>query len=162
MRNLVLGSILSLTATAALAGCGSSAPDDFTLIQEPPNIAKVDLAPDGTTKGDQFHFEAKLTENEKPAGILFGQLTVIGIAGQANRARDEQIDRSDLAFKLPDGDIFAVGVAVYPRSKWKLRAQEPNDRAILGGTGKYAGVHGQLVTTRRADGTYQHQFRFSD
>jgi hypothetical protein len=28
--------------------------------------------------------------------------------------------------------------------------------AVVGGTGKYIGARGQMVTTRRDDGTYRH------
>ena len=165
-KPLALATTAALAAGAlAVAGCGSDddGPRDFTLIQEKPEIVEVDTGGKGTTKGDQFHFEARMNnEDGEAAGILLGDLTVTGLAGRFGRPKSLQINRSQLVFRLDDGDIMALGLSNYRTADWKLAAEEPTSRAIIGGTGEYAGARGELVTTRKGDGTYEQEFKFSD
>ena len=151
-----------LAAAATVAGCGSSGPDDFTLVQKKPEIVQVDSGARGLSKGDQTHFEAQVDQDGKKAGIVVGELAVRGLPNKSGRPQYLQLNRSELIFQLEGGDILAVGLSGYPRAGWKLKAEEPAKRAIIGGTGKYAGVRGELVTTRNTDGTYEQQFNFSD
>ncbi|CAB4927486.1 unannotated protein [freshwater metagenome] len=151
-------SIVCLAAAAAFTGCGVSGPDDFTLIQAKPELQGVDLGATGTSKGDEKHFEAAVTRDGEPVGKLLGQLTVRDVPDAGGTAR---VDESDLVFRLKDGDLFATGIAEYSGTDWRLTAQKPVRRAILGGTGAYAGARGELVTTLRSDGTYEQRFSFS-
>ena len=156
------------TGALALAGCGSDdegsdGPKDFTLVQEKPEITEADNGARGTTKGDQFHFEARMNDEDgEAAGIVLGELTVTGLPGRFGRPKGLQINRSELIFRLDGGDIMALGLSEYARAGWKLTADEPATRAIIGGTGDYAGARGELVTTRKSDGTYEQEFEFSD
>ena len=153
------------TGALVLAGCGSDddKPKDFTLIQEKPEIIEVDTGGKGTTKGDEFHFEARMNDEDgKEAGVVLGDLTVTGLAGRFGRPKGLQINRSQLVFQLEEGDIMALGLSEYATADWKLAAEEPTNRAIIGGTGDYAGARGELVTTRKSDGTYEQEFEFSD
>ena len=54
--------------------------------------------------------------------------------------------------------IIAFGVADYTPSAPEFDAGQPAVRAILGGTGKYMGVRGQVTSTRSADGSYTEVF----
>lgn len=157
----------AVLATGALvfAGCGGDDDKlkDFTLIQEKPEIIEVDGGNKGTSKGDEFHFEARMNDEDgEAAGIVLGDLTITGLAGKFGRPKGLQINRSQLVFRLDDGDIMALGLSEYATADWKLAAEEPTTRAIIGGTGDYAGARGELVTTRKSDGTYEQEFEFSD
>lgn len=156
--------VLAITAVSAvaLAGCGSSGPSDFTLTQAKPDINQLDLGSKGSSHGDETHFEAGLTKDGKDAGTVFGTLTTKGLATENGRPASIEIRRSELVFDLEDGDVMALGVSEYPAAGWKLKAEEPTTRAIIGGTGKYAGARGELVTTRNSDGTYDQEFKFSN
>ena len=46
----------------------------------------------------------------------------------------------------------------YPGNAAEFDAGQPVVRAILGGTGKYMGARGQLISTRNADGSYAQVF----
>lgn len=157
-----LGLAAIATGAIALAGCGEDGPKDFTLVQQKPEILQVDTGEDGTSKGDQTHFEAQVTKDGDKAGIVLGELAIRGLSGKFGRSSSLQINRSELIFQLEDGDIMALGLSEYAQAGWKLKANEPATRAIVGGTGKYSGVRGELVTTRQSDGTYKQQFKFSD
>ena len=164
-RNPLALATLALTACAlVVAGCGEDdGPKDLKLVQEKPEIIEVDSGEKGASKGDQFHFEARVNdENGEPVGIVLGELSVTGEAGKFGRPRGLQINRSQLVFRLDEGDIMALGLSEYARAGWKLDVEEPARRAIIGGTGEYAGARGELVTTRNSDGTYEQEFEFSD
>jgi len=165
-KPLALATIAALAAGAlATAGCGSDddEPKDFTLIQEKPEIVEVKRGGRGVSKGDQFHFEARMNDEKGEAGgLVLGELTVTGLPGRFGRPKGLQINRSELIFRLDGGDIMALGLSEYASAGWKLAADEPTTRAIIGGTGDYAGARGELVTTRKDDGTYEQEFKFSD
>ena len=51
-----------------------------------------------------------------------------------------------------------AGVPDYPPNIPEFKANGPVLRAVLGGTGKYNGVGGQLTSTRNPDGSYKQVF----
>jgi hypothetical protein len=145
-----------------LSGCRDSRPADFSLMQEMPQIVAVDMDPPGLSKGDHTFFEAKLSRDGKAAGQVLGELTTIGLPGQSGRSNTEQINRTELSFRLPEGLILAAGLTKVAPQDWKIKAQQPSERVILGGTGRYAGVRGVLSTVRQEDNSFEHQFQFHD
>jgi hypothetical protein len=54
--------------------------------------------------------------------------------------------------------IVVMGVLDYPPTAGEFNAGQPGVRAILGGTGKYMGARGQLISNRNADGSYKQVF----
>jgi len=152
---------LAASGAIAISGCGGSQlHDDFTLLQGQPHISLEDLAPKGLSRGDQTNFEAPLTRDGKAEGELFGQLTVEGLPGVDGVPKSTEIQSGELEFQLSDGDIMVLGLGEYARAGWKLKDNAPDVRAIIGGTGAYAGAGGELTTTRLANGTYEQQFHF--
>ncbi len=59
--------------------------------------------------------------------------------------------------KLGDDEIIAQGRTYYSQDQKLMKSGVPQRRAIVGGTGKYKGVTGQITTTRNEDGTYTHE-----
>lgn len=49
---------------------------------------------------------------------------------------------------------MVMGALVYPANERLMQANEPQMRSIIGGTGKYKGIRGQMKTTRNQDETY--------
>ncbi len=152
---------LAASGAIALSGCGGGSQlDDFTLLMQRPEVHTVAVNANRLSHGDATYVEAKVTRDGKPYGIIFGQLTVKGLPGKFGRSDSIQIDQSEAVFQLKDGDIMVLGVSEYPLGGWKLKAEAPRIRAIIGGTGAYAGASGELITTRHGDGTYKQQFHF--
>ena len=58
--------------------------------------------------------------------------------------------------------IIAQGLGIYRAGENKFKPGELFTIPITGGTGKYIGLRGELVTLLRADGTYRHKFRFKN
>jgi hypothetical protein len=145
-------------------------------------ITFIDIPPVGPSLGDAFYFNGTLhSENETGPiiGELFGSTTVVRLApGKAievdNRPRlqrptpyenatdttapEQRLIYMIFAFNNKTDQIVVGGVADYLPQDSKMLLNQTAVRPILGGTGKYLGVRGQLVTSRDADGNYTHVF----
>ena len=139
---------------ATAANAEKAAVTQMTLIQGKPTLFTYDNLP-GEIPGKKTYFAAGLT---KPTGAAFGLLTgdiftVAPVSGNPEEAR-----LRTLIFRLPGGQIVATGNSVYPRGAVEIDPNKPIVIAVIGGTGTYLGARGEVVTTRKADGTYSHKF----
>jgi hypothetical protein len=57
-----------------------------------------------------------------------------------------------------ENEIVAQGSTIYHHGHRQMKPGIPQSRAIVGGTGKYKGVEGQILSTRNDDRTYTHVF----
>jgi hypothetical protein len=160
-RNLrPLAAVGAVIAVAMLAGCGgSSGPADFTLIRNEPDLTEID---NGAPVGDANVFDADLTKDGAAFGRLFGEQTVIAEPDPTSPKRTEEVRRTELNFELPDGQIVVQGTGPYTKGSWRLTVGKPVVQAIVGGTKAYAGVQGELTSTRNEDGSYTQAFHFVD
>jgi len=163
-----VGVVLSI-ATVAGCGGGSSSPADFSLSQDKTYVTEVDLVPKVTDENakvgnvaDMLAFDAQLTKDGAPFGELFGEQTVVAEPAAWAPKRTEEVRRTELNFELPDGQIVVQGTSTYSKGDWRLAVGKPVVRAIVGGTGAYAGARGEHTGTRQEDGTYTHLFDFVD
>ena len=83
-----------------------------------------------------------------------------------HQAKDEvSEDRiASMVFDLGNADTLVIsGKSVYPyRHKPQMDKNNPQIRAVIGGTGKYIGARGQIATTRNDDETYTHLIELVD
>jgi hypothetical protein len=120
----------------------------FVLTNLNPKII-VDVPPAGLSVGDIRYVNGTLrSENEK--GPIIGELFMINtvvrlMPGQRFMAMTNNI----FTFTNKTDQIVVGGVAELPEL-----VNETESRAIWGGTGKYFGVRGQVVTTVNADGNF--------
>lgn len=103
-----------------------------------------------------MYFEAKLRNaSGKRNGLLSGQTLVINLSREGE---EEVVRYRELVFALNGGQIVALGTSIYSaQGTTNFR----NDNALVtiavaGGTGRYRPAKGQVVTTKRADGSYRH------
>jgi len=87
---------------------------------------------------------------------------MVGLPGDSGRSNAEQVNRTELSFRLPEGLIVAVGLTEVAPQNWKIKAHPPSQRVILGWTVRYADVRGVLSIVRREDSSFEHQFQFRD
>jgi hypothetical protein len=61
-------------------------------------------------------------------------------------------------FAFNGGQIVALGTSIYAaQGTTNFRNDNaPVTIAVVGGTGKYRSAKGEVVTTKRADGSYRH------
>jgi len=66
-------------------------------------------------------------------------------------------------FSFGNGDTLLLeGVGLYPGEGATLKPSATLERAIIGGTGKYAGATGAVVSEHLPDDTWTHTFRIDD
>lgn len=138
----------SLTASAA------ERPTEvrLNLVQSPP-IYKVITAPEGF--GTVAVFESTLTRDGKPFGTFGGSTIRTDVT--PGGAEGERRTRT-LVFDLPKGQIVAIGTGLYKEPQTLVpEFLKPTLSAIVGGTGDYVGVRGQLKSIKRADGSFVQQ-----
>ena len=149
----------ALVATLPMATAANAAKPDvtrMTLIQEKPTLFSYENLP-GEVPGTKTYYAARLT---KPTGAAFGLLTgnISAIHPLQQENNPEEARLRTLIFTLPGGQMIAQGNSIYPRGAVEINPNTPVVIAVTGGTGKYIGARGQVVTTRNADGTYIHKF----
>lgn len=168
MRSIRLAICVSLLITIGLFIVGTSSnatpAERVTFYQDPPSLTPVDLLPLGKSHGDAYYFNATLrSAKEGPIiGELFGVLMVdklspLGSAGKET-SMEQRLTYLVFAFNNKTDQIVVGGVPDYPAQENQFMPNTPIVRAVLGGTNKYMGVRGQVVSTRNDNGSYTHAF----
>jgi hypothetical protein len=62
-----------------------------------------------------------------------------------------------MVVNLDGDDIVVLGENSYNRGQQEMKDNMVQKRAIIGGTGKYRGIAGEVITTRNNDSTYTHE-----
>lgn len=159
LTTLVVASFVTLAAPAGAVPSGK-----LVLTSAPPTSTNVDAGAPGVGVGDYTTFFAEVrTRSGKPVGWLYGTKTLIAMPGQAGLAPDRGIFENLLTFQFTDGSTIVVGgtqTAVLGTSGFNGSA-DPGDRAVVGGTGRYAGARGVLATSANPDGSRKQAFTFS-
>lgn len=113
--------------------------------------------------GDAVFYWQNFSVNGEPAGYVFGQRTTM-ITAAATQAYTgiEGIVVDDVVtyYRFFTGEqIMMAGSLVLPANQFApgLRLNEPQQRLILGGTGKWKGATGVGTLIRNTDGTYTHR-----
>ena len=146
--------VASFTLFAGAGAAGQST-TTLTLVQDKPTIERVDSV---VKQGILTFFEAGLsTTSGADAGVLAGSVLTVDISEDSS---EFEVRQRTLTYDTPDGQIQAAGLSNYPFADRELAELDPQIIAIVGGTGKYLGVTGEVQTTRLTDGTYEHFFTF--
>lgn len=159
--------LVAATLAFALSGCSStpsgplssSRPVTTLVVQQrAPVLADIDLQANGKSIGDLYVFDASITDSEGRKGALTGTLLVADLpdprSGEVWESR-----LGDLNFVLDGDQLLVKGATVYPQAQREMAVNQPQVRAVIGGTGRYVGVGGEVSTVRNADGTYTPTFR---
>ena len=64
---------------------------------------------------------------------------MVGLPGDSGRSNAEQVNRTELSFRLPEGLIVAVGLTKVAHQDEKIKTGQPSQRVILGGDGPLCG-----------------------
>jgi hypothetical protein len=126
------------------------------------NSQYVDLGAPGPSVGDIRTYYIPLTDPKsgKSVGFLTGALTTVAVE---RPAAGMELRTSDLVFvvgKMAD-QIVVGGVAAYAQSAPTVATTSVVTRPVVGGSGKYAGARGWVVSTHFADNTWTHVFHLT-
>jgi hypothetical protein len=150
------------TAAFFLLSCqnqSSSAWQTLTFIQDKPLLTHVNLGDTAHGHGDGMAFEAVLKDTAGTAvGEVLGWIITVDIVDGDSANPVYITDRiGTMVFKLGDENkIIASGGTSYKKGQVLMEQQVSQKRAVVGGTGKYKGIKGEVTTTRSEDGTYRH------
>lgn len=130
----------------------------LVLTQAPPVLKHFEIGGPGLTEGDLHVFNAAVTGADGLTGTLYGQLVTVDLPD----GDDLHADRLAIAtFDFGEGHTVVIaGQSKYAKDAQEMRDNDPQLRSIIGGTGRFMGVDGEVVTTRNADGTYQHTLTY--
>lgn len=152
MRKLALSFVaLSALVMPALAG-----PSITVTHGKTPDPTYLDLGPAGDSTGDQriWQFGGKTAEGE---AVTMDWVMIT--TGQADTASGLESRMTSAVFSFGSGTsdrILVEGIGMYPTKGSTVKIDATLERAIIGGTGKYAGARGTVLTTHLSDGTWQH------
>lgn len=143
--------LLSASLGPALAG------ETITLTHDKaPDPTYIDLATPGESIGDQriWQFDAKSAEGEL---VVMDWLMVTMGAVDSSPGVQRRITSAVFSFSSSTSDTILVqGIGLYPSAGATVKIDATLERAVIGGTGKYAGARGTVVTTHLGDGSWQH------
>ena len=159
MKKIVAALAAGALVAIALSGCAQG-PEVLVLTQNTDGSKLVSLESTGQDDlGHEYVFESPMLKDGQPYGEMFGTMTKVGEVGHGTHPENE--DRLlNAVFDLPDGEIVVVGLSFYAPSAAALTKQEPVARAIVGGTGAYAGIRGEVITIHNDDDSYTQEIRY--
>jgi hypothetical protein len=161
-RRIMASAALLVSILMAACGPHSTNPstETLTVYEDAPALKPLDLGSPGNSPGDAYYFSAAL--HSSPGGPVTGEVvgskTLIKSAAEANPNAEKRATLLFSTFGGGQDQIIAFGTGDYPPTAAEFDAGLPVGRAILGGTGKYIGAHGQLTSTRNTDGLYTQVF----
>jgi len=153
---------LFVISLVAMLSVGSAQSDQtLTLVQDLPVITHVDVGSEGSTHGDIRAFEAVFRDENGAPGVISGILMTVEIPiGESGFFLDRV---SQIVLDFGDIDTIVIaGKSVYPHGAHEMTIDVPQVRAVVGGTGRYVGARGQMSTTRRDQGHYEHSITLID
>lgn len=163
--------LTGLVALGALTACSKDSKDAASsessaivldLVSGAPNTVKSDLGEPGPSVGDLSAFNADVTKDGKAFGRLVGTKILVVLPGEDGVGTFQ----NQLTFVLDDGTITVTGVQPYPVDPNNAAAVQKvregtTHRAIVGGTGAYAGARGVLTTSEEKDGGRTQHFEYT-
>jgi hypothetical protein len=152
---------LKLMLVASTLVMASAAHAQRTITVTHPEVSKptlIDLGTPGESVGDQRLWHFKAVTSDGIAVRTDWIMTTTGI-NTADKGVESRITTGVFTFgDGTDNQILLQGVAFYPGEGATLKLSSRTLRAVVGGTGKYAGARGWVESLHRPDGTWAHIF----
>jgi hypothetical protein len=131
----------------------------LTFIADKAFLTHVNIGDSAHGHGDGTAFEGVLKDTAgAKVGEVLGWLVTVDIVDGDSANPVYITDRvGTMVFKFDeDNKIVASGGVIYRKGEQQMDIGIAQKRAVVGGTGKYKGVKGEVTTTRNEDGTYKH------
>ena len=131
----------------------------LTFLTDKPLFTHVNLGDTAHGHGDGMAFETVLKDTTGTAvGEVLGWLVTVDIVDGDSANPVHITDRiGTMVIKFDDENkIIASGGGSYNKGEHVMKLGTSQKIAVVGGTGKYKGVKGEVTTTRNEDGTYKH------
>jgi hypothetical protein len=134
----------------------------FTIHQDEPSLARVDIGQKGQSHGDLMAFDATVQATNGEKGKLSGFVLTVDIPEKEHEVFQDRI--VSMVFDFGNANTLVIsGKSVFPhRGELEIAKNIPQIRAIVGGTGKYIGARGQISTRHDDDEGYTHVIELVD
>ena len=165
-----LVALLLVSFLGSLGGCVRH--QSMTLYNAPPSIARYDLGEDTATPGGIIAWHADLAMDLDESTIGSGRAASARIVGYCNGTmivtpygsdsddREHRMTTIELDWNGTNDSLLVAGS--HPYREGQIETDTEIVRAIVGGTGLYAGARGDMVSTRLENGWYRHDIILID
>ena len=165
-----LVALLLVSFLGSLGGCVRH--QSMTLYNAPPSIARYDLGDDNRTHGDIIAWHADLAVDLDESRIGRGGAESARVVGHCNGTmivtpygsdsddREHRMTTIELDWNGTNDSLLVAGS--HPYREGQVETDTEIVRAIVGGTGLYAGARGDMVSTRLENGWYRHDIILID
>jgi hypothetical protein len=153
--------LLIFTAAFYLLSCQNKAESSWqtmTFLVDKPLLTHINLGDSANSHGDAIAYEQVLRDSTgKVVGEVLGWGVTVDIVDGDSANPIHISDRIGTAvFKFDDeNQIIALGGTTYQNNEKLMKVGIALKRAIIGGTGKYKGITGDVTTYRFEDGSYK-------
>ena len=153
--------LLAVVVAGAMASIASGSASRVRIVHvmsSKPDITTIDLGPPGKSPGDLYAVSASILSRNgrRVIGQLRGTQTDIKLEHGAETVQGLLTFEFGMA-----NQIVVGGLGQFPLTGTGLITGKPYVRAVLGGTGRYAGVKGTLTSTELPSGRYDQVFRLT-
>jgi hypothetical protein len=161
LRRASITALLVVVLAGAVAGFASgsgSTVQTVHVVVVKTHTESLDLGSRGKSPGDVYVFDGTITaaNGRTVIGRLRGTQTEIKLEHGVETVQGM------LTYELGTGNEIVVGgLSAYPRSGTGLIKGKTFVRPVLGGTGKYAGASGTVVSKQLSGGSYDQVFRLT-
>ena len=150
--------VITFLALSALGGSALAGTTLTVTHGKTPDPAYLDFGAPGESVGDQRIWEFGGKSGDE-AVVMDWVMITTGLSADKAAGVENRMTSAVFSFGSGGSDrILVQGIGVYPASGSTVKIDAELERAIIGGTGKYAGARGTVLTTHREDGTWQHVF----
>ncbi len=155
---VALGATVLVLAGVAAGFASGSKVRVVHIMTARPHIETLDFPPKGKSPGDVYVFDATIISpsSQRVIGRLRGTQTDIKIE------HGMETVQGMLTYQFGDGsEIVIGGLAAYPLTGKNLLEGKTFVRPVLGGTGRYAGATGVVLSRKLSGGRYDQVFKLT-
>jgi hypothetical protein len=121
-----------------------------------PTPTYIDLGAPGDSVGDQRIWQFNGQTADKQNVVMDWVMTTVGV-GSAASGMERRLTLAVFSIGQDEKNTILVqGVGLYPKADSTLKGNAVLQRAVIGGTGKYAGAMGTVTSTHLPDNSWQH------
>jgi hypothetical protein len=155
----VTGVLFALLVTLGLAACSGDEVEEVIVRHGAVPAPSVIGAGEGSPAvGDMrlFHFPAQTSDGQS---VLIDWIMTTTAVDEPSLNVESRVNTGTFSFGDHNNQIVIEGVALYPTAGAVLEIADQVRRAIVGGSGRFAGASGEVVSVQFDDGSWEHQFR---
>lgn len=154
---LLTGAVVLAGAVAGFAS-SSNLQTVHILTSKANPLTTLDFGPKGKSPGDEYVFSADVLspKGHKVIGRIRGTQTSIKLE------RGFETVQGMITYELGTGNQLVVGgLGAYPLGGTGLTKGRKFVRPVLGGSGRYAGAHGEVTSKQLPNGMYDQVFKLT-